>query len=348
MITPYSIPSISASHQEKQTSSGPATWPLVVASTGTGAVLARMVIYASASTSATLDGSARFYTDGAGTLNESSVWELSAGLNTRYIKVPSGTSNLVFADKSLIYQWGKRGTAYDDNGWRSRTNGPSVTFDFAALPALTVLCLHTLTSYLFTSGDFSALNGTLEYLFIYQADNANVSGVLEAPSIQFFSTQTSNTSVTSIDVTGKAGLYYLNVWRHGTVSGSVDGCTSLARVGGNDYLFSPSGDLSILAPTLYYLDTPSGGSSTLTYPATGVSGWGTTTPMSRFKLTSQAWTPAVGDALINDLGAAATAGRWVASGGTVLLRISGGRTAASDTGAAALAAANVSLSVAAS
>jgi hypothetical protein len=89
-------------------------------STGSGAGVSTMELLVSNTTVITLSGTARFYSDAACTLDESSIWTVTAGARRkRYLKCPSGTSNLLFSNINYIIEWG---TQYSYYGWVSGDN----------------------------------------------------------------------------------------------------------------------------------------------------------------------------------------------------------------------------------
>jgi len=72
-----------------------------------------------------VSGTARFYTDAAGTLGESTTWNLNSGaMRTIYVRCPSGSSNMTFSDGSKIIKWGSGSGV---NGWASAANAAKVT-----------------------------------------------------------------------------------------------------------------------------------------------------------------------------------------------------------------------------
>jgi hypothetical protein len=95
----------------------------MLTSTGTGSGVSTLRIQASSNITATLSGTGRFYTDAAGTTGESTTWSIATGaLRTIYIKVPSGSSNLIFSDRRKITAWGNS----SNDGWTSSTNAATI------------------------------------------------------------------------------------------------------------------------------------------------------------------------------------------------------------------------------
>jgi hypothetical protein len=82
-------------------------------------------------------GTARFYTDAAGTLGESTTWNVTAGaLRTIYLKAPSGSSVLNIPSPNKVIKWGNSST----DGWESSTNAASISIEVGKL-ALTELAV---------------------------------------------------------------------------------------------------------------------------------------------------------------------------------------------------------------
>ena len=75
-------------------------------------------------------GNARFYTDAAGTLGESTTWNVTAGaLRTIYLKAPSGSSVLNIPSPNKVIKWGNSST----DGWVSSTNAASISIEVGKL-----------------------------------------------------------------------------------------------------------------------------------------------------------------------------------------------------------------------
>jgi hypothetical protein len=115
-------------------------WKGVLTSTGTGAGVSTIRLYfQTTDVVATLDGTGKFYSDSAGTTDESSTYTFVAGaLRTRYLKVPSGTSNLLIFAKG---NWLKFGNDASLLGWASSTNAASLAFTLTGMPVMTHLSI---------------------------------------------------------------------------------------------------------------------------------------------------------------------------------------------------------------
>jgi lysophospholipase L1-like esterase len=93
-----------------------------LSATGTGDGVATLTISVLEDVSVTIDANGTFYSDAGGTLNPSTTKKLYYGIsNIVYIKVTSGTSNMVL-EKNKIIQIG---------GWASVVNAPSLKTDIS-------------------------------------------------------------------------------------------------------------------------------------------------------------------------------------------------------------------------
>ena len=112
-------------------------WKGVLTSTGDGSGVSTIRLYfQTTNVVATLDGTGKFYSDSGGTTDESSTYTFVAGdLRTRYLKVPSGTSNLLIFAKG---NWLKFGDNIP-SGWESSTNAASLAFTLTGMPVMTHL-----------------------------------------------------------------------------------------------------------------------------------------------------------------------------------------------------------------
>jgi hypothetical protein len=112
-------------------------WKGVLTSTGDGSGVSAIRLYfQTTNVVATLDGTGKFYSDSGGTTDESSTYTFVAGdLRTRYLKVPSGTSNLLIFAKG---NWLKFGDNIS-SGWEPSTNAASLAFTLTGMPVMTHL-----------------------------------------------------------------------------------------------------------------------------------------------------------------------------------------------------------------
>ena len=192
---------------------------LLLTSNGDG--VARAGFTVSEDITITLGDNGKFYTDDAGTLNESSTWNVLAGANrTMYVKCTTGTATFTFSDGRKVTNW----VIGASNGWVSLTTAPSIGGDISGLTSLTdvyVLGSNTL------SGDISGLT-SLTYIRITGSNtlSGDISGL---------------TSMTDVYVTGS-----------NTLSGDISGLTSLTllNVTGSNTL---SGDVNLIVNGITYL-----------------------------------------------------------------------------------------------
>ena len=130
---------------------------------GDGTGIATLRLESSEDTVIMIEGSGRFYTDAAGTLNESTEWNLTAGaLRTIYIRQPSDSSNLVFVRPDLIIGIGAIGVY----GWESYATAPLFSINISKLLFLQILRINDYTTIT------GALPVNLTYLHL-RGDNIN-------------------------------------------------------------------------------------------------------------------------------------------------------------------------------
>jgi len=303
------------------------TWTMVLSTSGTGTATSRLVMYAASATTATLDGTGRFYSDSAGTSNESTTWNLAAGWNTIYAKVPSGSSNLLFADRARITKWGQSGaTAYQ--GWTPQTNSPSLAVSLNDMNGLASI---RWGGSVLLSGFWSSLADTCAYFVVSVAAGSTCSGTWTlSPSVTYVSLASTTSSV-GLSVGAASSLTYLNTAGSSfVITGSVSALTACTTIQcATGVSFNCSGDLSALsALTVLYAPT---GSSTLTYPtASGTHSW--PAGMNQIYLRSQTLPTASIVALLADLAAQSV---WTGNKVVNLKAINSSEAASAQTSAAA-------------
>jgi len=107
---------------------------LIVTSRGDGSGISQMRLNVSGTLTLTLDGNARFYTDAAATLGESTTTVFTTGVNVIYIRNSSGTSNLKFSDKRLLLGAGSvTGPGSGSGMWNPEPAGG----DMSKMPTIT-------------------------------------------------------------------------------------------------------------------------------------------------------------------------------------------------------------------
>jgi len=222
-----------------------------LAATGTGAGVANTRFYFSGvNVVVTLDGNGRWYSDAAGTLNESTSYTFTAGsLVTRYLKVTSGNSNmLVFAKNNLI-QWGNAGS----DGWTASTNAPNIAaMNLSALPSslthIQIFGNNTVT------GGFALLT-SLQHFSCSGSNTIN--GVLSqlSTTVTLFNCSGSNTISGNLSsLTALTSLNTFSVYGTNTITGDVaslpDSLLKLVLFGSNTI----SGDIGDLPPAMTWFD----------------------------------------------------------------------------------------------
>lgn len=181
---------------------------MTIESTGGGSGVSTLRMTSLVDTTLTLTGSARFYTDAAGTLGESTSWTITAGaLRTIYLKAPSGSSTLTIPNRFVISQFGNSGS----DGWTSSANAARLVFTAIDLQNLTSLRISGTTTisgampigltYLYLEGSSIAwtYNGALPtgltalYLIGSSIDytGANVSGTVNITTFTLSNFRTS-------------------------------------------------------------------------------------------------------------------------------------------------------------
>jgi hypothetical protein len=164
---------------------------LLITSLGSGTDLARLILKTSVNTLITLGPNARFYSDAAGTLDESQTWNVISGAErTMYVKCTGGTATFdVQTNTITMFDW-----------WTNTNNSPSIGGDIGGFTSLTFLGIVGDST---ISGDVSRLTN-LEFLDI-ESDTNTISG----------------------NVAGLTNLSVFVVTGNSTISGSIAGLTSL-------------------------------------------------------------------------------------------------------------------------
>jgi len=220
---------------------------ILLTSTGTGAGVSTLRLWFDTTpVTCTLSGAGRFYSDSGGTADESTSYEFPAGsLQTRYLKVPSSTSNLLIFHKGNMLGWGSDST----DGWTSSNNAARAavsTEDFAR----DMVYFHCTGSNTI-SGALSGLPSRLTY-FRCQGSNT-ISGALSGlPSgLTYFLCTGSNTISGALsDLPSDLTTFYCTGSNtiSGALSGLPSGLTYFLCTGSNTI----SGALSDLPSGLIY------------------------------------------------------------------------------------------------
>jgi len=145
--------------------------PLSYTGTGTGVLTLRLL--SDIAQTATIDGSGKFYTDAAGTLNESTSFAMSANAwTTFYIKVPSGTCNVTIPNGYAIRAFGDS----SNNLVGELANGPKINglATTKIRQSVSSICVYTAQSISIVSGTtYPWLNATVVYFY---GDSLTISG----------------------------------------------------------------------------------------------------------------------------------------------------------------------------
>jgi len=253
---------------------------LTLTATGDGSGVVTLIMEASENTTITLVGDAKFYSDSAGTLDESSTWTIVSGAErTIYVKCTSGTAYFI-VEKNTITRW---------VSWDSPENGPSIGGNIEGLTNLSYLSvdgnntlygdislLTNLTLFLLMgigigiSGSISELTNLTNFGLSDPASSCTVTGdITELTNLVLFGVTSESASITgsianltnlevflitynntiSGSIAGLTNLSYLSVDGNNTLTGSINGLTSIQTliVGGNNTI---SGDVSYLLNSL--------------------------------------------------------------------------------------------------
>jgi hypothetical protein len=114
-------------------------WKIVMSSRGTGGDrtwINDMYITYPCTALATIDGTGKFYSDQAGTLDESTSITLSSSKTNFCVRVSSGSSNLLIFQKNTLYEWGQTGISGGGTSAFTEysSNSPLVNYTLGGLP----------------------------------------------------------------------------------------------------------------------------------------------------------------------------------------------------------------------
>ena len=150
------------------------TYTALLESTGDGSGVSTLSMEVSADITVTLGSNAKFYSDAAGTLDESATWSLTAGaLRTIYLTCNTGTATMTFSDVSKITKFG-----HPTDGWISGSDAAKMTMAVDKLSALTNIYV---SGNLVLSGAF---DNSLNYLRLVTSVEWIYNGVLP-PNVNF-------------------------------------------------------------------------------------------------------------------------------------------------------------------
>jgi hypothetical protein len=225
VTTKYKLRSVLIDHYSNFNSipvSAPAPLIFTLTSNGDGSGVSELRFEVSENTTATLSGTAKFYTDAAGTLSESSTWLITSGaLRLIYVKVPSGTATLKV--KNVITKWGADYGEAILSGWENPApsgafNYPNIDIDVSTMTKTTSLNIFGCNT---VHGDISGLT-QLTYIEIA---NGYTAGSYENPNIQ---------PGEGCTITGNVALLthltVIDVWEKIHLTGDISGLTSLTVI----------------------------------------------------------------------------------------------------------------------
>lgn len=156
----YRVKSVKGSNESEYSDAANATtlFYATLTATGDGKGVSTLILEVSEDrTLEIISGTARFYTDAAGTLGESTTWNVTAGaLRTIYLKAPSGSSVLNIPKPDKVSKWGSSST----DGWTSSTNAARISLEVGKL-ALTELRITGASTLI------GALPTKLTFLYLY-------------------------------------------------------------------------------------------------------------------------------------------------------------------------------------
>jgi Leucine-rich repeat (LRR) protein len=222
------------------------TFNLTFNALGDGSGISKIRFNVSETTTMILSGTARFYSDAAGTLNESTSAVITTGaLRTFYMRLPSGNATLKV--KNVITGWGGNTQAFTDTGWEhasgvSWVNYPFIDIDISLLTHLTTINLFGNNT---VHGDMSTLTA-MTYIELgngYGGSNNSGAGC----------------TITG-DVSGMTNLWCLDAWDITSFYGDITGLVNL-RVIWIKGLNTLSGSIAALT-SLTYLDIEGGNTIT--------------------------------------------------------------------------------------
>ena len=255
---------------------------MLITSRGTGLGVARMVITADPGLTITVFGSTKFYSDTAGTLNESSTWTNANGI--RYVRCPSGTSELFFSHIEKVTAMGNVSNPNSGTGlWNPQispapdfNNTPSVNLRTYLYPNCIDLCLIYGAPYVYLYADITELSTSLVKVLLNSggnlsgtwADIPNTCTIFSLSAANTVSGDTSDISANmvrfytgagSISKTGDvadlpAGMLQFEIYVANIITGDIaDFPANIEKItlhGSNTI----SGDIAGTHPTITYLD----------------------------------------------------------------------------------------------
>ena len=232
----------------------------IVTTRGDGTGVARLSITVASGCTLLLDGTARFYADAAGTLDESDTWTPTSGsLQTRYVRCPSGTANLVFNDPDLLLSFGHvTNWTGGSPAWTYDTTHPETLVN---IPSLTIAnwnypnCIDIYAAYyqLITCNiNINQLSPSLLY-FLGTNQGAISGDLVDLPLTTEIFSLFYTCSVTGDIANIPASIEYFRLGTGNTITGDItdlkEGLLEFFVSGSNTI----SGDIANLPSTLVYI-----------------------------------------------------------------------------------------------
>ena len=198
---------------------------LNIVADGTGLAVATLNLRVSSDTTLTMIGNARFYSDAAGTLDESTSWLVTSGANrTRYIRCLAGTSLMTFSNHLNFIRGGNGYSVWYLPLWSKVANGPYIGGDISKFTNLTILSYSGTNT---LSGDLSALT-LLTDAYVY-GGSVTFGNMATLTALKYLVTD----RPTAGDISGLTSLLQLalNNGAGNTCTGSIAGLVNLQSFG---------------------------------------------------------------------------------------------------------------------
>lgn len=203
--------------QTKNITNNVLSYDFTLESTGTGAGVSTIRLNVSSNITLSLDGTAKFYSNSAGTLDESSTWEVASGaIRTYYLKCPSGTAKLHIPDVTKVTGFGTLGQW----GWSSKTNAARLVGEISKF-----------INAVYALGEGNTnLSGSIDLmtsltLLDFETDNT-IGGNVTGRS-NFTKLRLRGSNILTGIISGMTSCQWLEVWGYNTLSGNPSGCTAM-------------------------------------------------------------------------------------------------------------------------
>ena len=206
----------------------------------------------------TIDGNGKFYTNPAGTTGESSSWTIVAGgYRSIYVKVTSGTANMLWFHKNNLTELGDY--AYPPTGgatlafYQSSINGPNVTVTLSALPdsLTTFAILQTYGGSI--TGSIADVPSGLKMLYV-QSPGTISGNVSSLPDVMEHLMLISANTITGDVADLPSAMFIVYVSGSNTLSGNINGFSATMQYVNISGLNSISGDIAGLSTSIFYIN----------------------------------------------------------------------------------------------